>query len=93
MAQGLYFWLRQDSERDRHADDAMITSQEWLDARLPQHPYTADMPTSVRPESVPGDHVSAVLHKGTRTFAFATPEERDRAVALLADDGCPHHDD
>lgn len=33
--------------------------------------------TTVRPDTVPGQHVSAVLARGTRTWAFPTEAEAD----------------
>lgn len=33
--------------------------------------------TNVRPENVPGDHVSAVLARGVRTWGFPTEEAAD----------------
>ena len=52
----------------------------WFKRRLDKYPFVARAPTSVRPETVPGDHVSIgdPDRIGWRRWAFETAAERDQ---------------
>lgn len=61
--------------------DKNRSSEEWLLSRKPRYPYLIQAPVSVHPECVSekvyGEHVSAVIHRGVRTYAFQTEAHRD----------------
>jgi hypothetical protein len=65
--------------RGRRATNKAI-SEFWTRVKG-DYPFHAKSPTSVKPNIVVGDHVSAVFAVGWRTWGFRTEVERDRFVA------------
>jgi hypothetical protein len=50
---------------------------QFLLARVAAYPFLAQSPISVKPDIVPGDHVSTRLRAGWRVWGFRTLQERD----------------
>ncbi len=55
--------------------------QVFLLQRVEHYPWLATAQISVKPPTVPGDHMSAVGRKGFRVWGFQTMKERDDFVA------------
>jgi hypothetical protein len=56
-------------------------AHEFWEERKYRYPFCATSSTKVRPERVPGKHLSVVFSTRIRTWGFATQAERDAFVA------------
>lgn len=66
-----------------HEGRAAVTSASiWFQEKIRGLPAgcVVRSATTVDPRRVPGDHVSAVLKRGVRTWAFPTPEAAEKFV-------------
>lgn len=55
----------------------------WWETKKNQYPFHIVAPTTIKPHKVPGDHASAVLSEGFRTWGFKDYSEYQKFAELV----------
>lgn len=58
-------------------------NRDWWETKKYLYPLHIVTPTSIRPDKVPGDHASAVLSQGFRTWGFRDYSQYQKFAELV----------